>query len=360
MAILRRQNARPISRIHDVNPAVNLDRIIFIAAFVLGTVGSVLLKMTSGVHPFVPAGYAALILLLYVGAAWFGGRIKIEPETIGDNCYYLGFLFTLVSLAYTLYQMVSPERGKVVQIPEVISGFGVALSSTILGVFLRVLMMQLRPDFVAKDREMRAEINKAFDAFRKDMSRMLSQMKAFSTESVQLAAERDERIRASTEKFSDEYREMLKENANLLSTHIKEAFPGVAGQATKDTSAAQHIPRLSGVEPDQVAGQATKDVSAAPVESRTSQENRLQWPDAEFYEDVQASRRQMVAALEECGKLLKLYNEEIKANSRAMQSAADAIEKRLTSAPAAPEQKAGIDTRNRGRKDFWESVFDSA
>lgn len=155
-------------RAHDVAPRENLDRLAFLVAFLLGVTGILLLKIP-GVHPFLTAGYAALILVLYAVAAWLGGRVKIEPEIIGDNCYYLGFLLTLASLSHTLYQMSDPtvNGGRPVDIPEVISGFGVALSSTILGVFLRVFMMHLRPDFVAKEREVRADINRAFMDFRK-------------------------------------------------------------------------------------------------------------------------------------------------------------------------------------------------
>ncbi len=319
-------------RTHDVAPRDTLDRAAFIVAFLFGVGGGVLLKVL-GAHPFVSAGYAALILVLYAVAAWAGGRIKIEPETIGDNCYYLGFLFTLASLSYTLYQMADPSLngGRPVDIPEVISGFGVALSSTIFGVFLRVLMMQLRPDFVAKDREVRADINRAFGEFRKNLSGILSQMKAYSAESVQLASERDERIRTETEKFVDDHHESLKANADFLSTHMKEAFSGAAQQAVRDISAA--------LIESQKAHQ--KHMEQALHEMQEIK-NRLREQEAETYEDIQARRKRMAAELEESEKLLKAQKEEMKASSRAMRSAADAIEKRLIPALDALEKRASV------------------
>ena len=226
-------------RTHDVTPFDNLDRAAFLVAFFLGAGGSVLLK-AFGVHPFIPAAYAAIILGLYAFIAWAGGRVKIEPETIGDNCYYLGFLFTLAALAYTLFQVADPATsgGRRIDIPEVISGFGLALSSTIVGVFLRVYLMQLRPDFVAKDREVRAEINRAFGDFKRGMAGMLSQMKSYAVESVQFASERDERIRNSTEQFLEDHHKALQKSADALSIHMKEAFSDVAQTAAKQVMSA--------------------------------------------------------------------------------------------------------------------------
>ncbi len=78
----------------------------------------------------------------------------LGAEVIGDNSYYLGFLFTLTSLAVTLYFVVDvAAEDRAFAHPEVISGFGVALVSTLVGVFIRVLMMQFRLDLVARERE---------------------------------------------------------------------------------------------------------------------------------------------------------------------------------------------------------------
>ena len=281
-------------RTHDVAPSDTLDRAAFLLAFVLGAGGSLLLK-AMGVHLFVPAVFAAVVLALYAFVAWAGGRLKIEPETVGDNCYYLGFLFTLASLAYTLFQVADPSLtgGRVVDIPEVISGFGLALSSTIFGVFLRVWMMQLRSDFVAKDREMRAEINRSFGDFKKNMSGMLSQMKAYATESVQVAAERDARIRRSTERFLKDHQKSLTENANLLSNHMEQAF-SEAGQKS-----VAHI--MTAIEESRKAQQEQFD---AAIDELQAIRDRLREQETETVQEIQARREGFAAELEETKMLL--------------------------------------------------------
>lgn len=90
-------------------------------------------------------------MLLYAGAVAKVPRLRVRLDQAGDNAYYLGLLFTLVSMAVTLYEFRgtalgdagAPERSGVEQI---IANFGVALGSTIAGIFLRVLLHQMRVD----------------------------------------------------------------------------------------------------------------------------------------------------------------------------------------------------------------------
>ena len=316
-------------RAHDVAPRENLDRLAFLVAFLLGVTGILLLKIP-GFHPFLTAGYAALILVFYAVVAWLGGRVKIEPEIIGDNCYYLGFLLTLASLSHTLYQMSDPtvNGGRPVDIPEVISGFGVALSSTILGVFLRVFMMHLRPDFVAKEREVRADINRAFMDFRKGMSGMLSQMKGYATESVQMASERDERLRKSTEKFTEDHRESLKANADFLADHMKRVFSEAAQKAVQDIS--QAIIESNKAQREQMS-EALKELNALKA--------RLNEQEAESFEEIRQRRKRLMADLETAEVRMKAHNEAMDQYIEITRRSAEAMTKRIVPALDELEEK---------------------
>ena len=310
---------------HDVAPREALDRMAFLVAFVLGVGGGLLLKALEA-HPFLTAGYAALILVIYAISAWAAGRIKIEPETVGDNCYYLGFLFTLASLAYTLYQMSgsTTNGARPVDIPEVISGFGVALSSTIFGVFLRVFLMQLRPDFVAKDREVRADINRAFMDFRKKMSGMLSQMKGYAAESVQLASERDERLRNSTEKFAEDHQESLRTSAELLSKHMNEAFLTVANTAIENISKAV------------TENNRAQQIQIAEMKNLKAQ---LWEQEVESIKEIKQRRKRLIAELEVAEKQVQSHNEAMGQYIMITRRSADAMTKRILPALDALEEK---------------------
>ena len=348
--------------IHDVMPREVLDKAVFAGAFILG-VGGLFLLRTLEVYPFLTAGYAALILVLYAFFAWIGGRIKIEPETIGDNCYYLGFLFTLASLAHTLYRISDPNvnDGSPVDIPVVISGFGVALSSTIFGVFLRVFLMQMRPDFVAKDREIRADINKAFKNFRKEMTNLLLQTKRYATESaqltserdehlrkmtekfiedqqeaykdsaaktVQLALERDQSLRDSTEKFTEDHQESLKASAELLSKHMGETFLSAAKTAVEDISKA--VMEENKKQQVQIA-ETLKEIKDLKV--------RLFEQETESFEDIKHRRQRLIEELENAEQQMQSHNDAMIQYIKITRRSADVMDKRILPALERFEEK---------------------
>jgi hypothetical protein len=302
-----------------VNPRESLDRAAFILAFIAGVGGGVFLKLL-GVHPFITAAYAAVILIAYAVSAWLAGRLQIEPEAIGDNCYYLGFLFTLASLSYTLYQMSAPtgSNGKPIEIPDVISGFGVALSSTIVGVFLRVLMMQMRPDFVAQDRAVRADLNRSYGDFRKTLSGTLSQMKTFSTESIQFAAERDERLRVSTEKFVADHQAALLKTADVLSKNMETKFSEAAKTALNEIAEASLKTTLE-----------TQTAIRELVSEIQALKNNLMAQEAEAFEDIQLRRKRLTTELNAASKKMQEHDEAMSGYIKITRSASDAMSKRM-------------------------------
>ena len=203
-------------KVHDVGAREAWDKIVLLLAFAAGTGGGVALKVL-GFHPFLMAGYSAAVLTLYALIAYVSTVLRLEPEVIGDNSYYLGFLFTLTSLSVTLYFVVAAgaeDRARL--IPEVISGFGVALVSTIVGVFIRVLMMQFRLDIVARERETRVEIDEAARRLRVDMAEAIQQMKLFGVESLQHAAEREKKFMQASDRLAEEMQRSLGEIPRLF------------------------------------------------------------------------------------------------------------------------------------------------
>lgn len=220
-------------RMHDVRNHDYWDKIVLALAFLVGVGGGITLKLL-GAHPFVAAGFSAIILCLYAAIAYLSTSLRVDPEVIGDNAYYLGFLLTLTSLSVTLYFVVesgAEERAKL--IPEVISGFGVALVSTIFGVFIRVLMMQFRVDIVSRERETRVELDQLARRMRIDLVQSLQQMQNFSVESLQRAAEREASMAQATEALAAETKKVLEQTVTMLQRETSEAFREQTGAAVE-------------------------------------------------------------------------------------------------------------------------------
>lgn len=204
--------ARRAKRIYGTSGSATSEAMPLILAFVAGITGSVAFKFLPTAHPFVGAIWAIVVLVAYAIYAYNATQLRLDAETIGDNCYYLGFLFTLTSLAVTLYFVIqAPVSQRADVIPEVISGFGVALASTIGGVFLRVLMQQFKVDMESRERRERQELNEVSRRFRTELGMSLDQIKAFSVESLQQGAEREARMREAFDKLlADMQIELLK------------------------------------------------------------------------------------------------------------------------------------------------------
>lgn len=144
-----------------------IDTVLLIIAFLAGIGSAVILKIM-GLPAWVPALAAGAVIIAYAFATYYSSAARLEPEQIGDNCYYLGFCITLASLAYTLSEL-GKASDDAVMLSNVISGFGVALSSTVVGVMARVVLLQFRVDLAARDKEARSQLNQVMRSFHGEM-----------------------------------------------------------------------------------------------------------------------------------------------------------------------------------------------
>ena len=88
------------------------------------------------------AGVAGAVVLLLMGYYWLND--ENAPEEEGDNVYYLGLLFTLLSLMFALVELFGDDadtRGNAERIRVLLENFGIALTSTVVGIFGRVWLL---------------------------------------------------------------------------------------------------------------------------------------------------------------------------------------------------------------------------
>ena len=110
----------------------------FFVAFLGGGAGIWLTKRMSGDHWVAAMVAAGVILALTI---YYMLNDEDAPEEEGDNVYYLGLLFTLVSLMFALVELFGNEadaRGNAEKIHELLKSFGIALTSTVVGIAGRV------------------------------------------------------------------------------------------------------------------------------------------------------------------------------------------------------------------------------
>ena len=188
----------------------------------------------------VGAAFAAGVAVLAIAAlgreAW---RDPQPTQQAADNVYYLGLLFTLLSLILALVQLfVFGQSDEATRTHELVGNFGIALVSTVVGIVGRVLLQgklgrenasahanqgagtepsasDMAGGLPSEEmRELREEIRQARDAFNHFTRITLSQA---------------EQTRTHTERLVGEFTEHI--------NRLAESELGSAGQAWRETAA---------------------------------------------------------------------------------------------------------------------------
>src|SRR6266404_2165452 len=95
-----------------------LARVPFGVAALGGGIGLIVAK-TKGADQFWVTAAAIGLILAYAFIVYRVNALRLREDQLGDNCYYLGFLYTLASLAWALN-----EFGRTGAIEAIVSNFG--------------------------------------------------------------------------------------------------------------------------------------------------------------------------------------------------------------------------------------------
>lgn len=139
-----------------------------------GIVG-ILLSKYAGLPVWAISVFACLIMVAYAAVVRGKGTGRLRSDQAGDNCYYLGLLFTLTSLGYAIFTFDPADTAT-----TIVQGFGVALATTILGLVLRVFFNQSRVDLFEVEDTARLELAEAAGQLKKELSEIALQFRSFA------------------------------------------------------------------------------------------------------------------------------------------------------------------------------------
>ena len=126
-----------------IKSLVKLDyRNIFGLTFVLGTIFIVLGWLLNSPY-LCGIVFPVLCMLAYSSLGFIEEKNETLIEQFADSIYYLGFLLTLVALIVSLAILNENEYSL-----EGVGGrFGIALITTVLGLFIRIILTNFRKIF---------------------------------------------------------------------------------------------------------------------------------------------------------------------------------------------------------------------
>jgi hypothetical protein len=240
-----------------------LDVLVFVGAFLTGLGLYFVLHWKMQTSQVVVTGTIVLIMMSYAVIVACAPRLRVRLDQAGDNAYYLGLLFTLVSMAFALYEFgtaVSGTSGAAANrtgTQQIIANFGVALASTITGIFLRISLHQMRVDPSEVESMTRIELAEAskriratLDTVTKDLALFHDEARQRSTDAANALLEDTARaVEALNHEVQRVTQEMMTAATSVHEGFVKEAKEQTALFSGMAAEAKAAIERLRSVEP---------------------------------------------------------------------------------------------------------------
>ncbi|MBE1529542.1 aminoglycoside N3'-acetyltransferase [Sphingopyxis sp. OAS728] len=203
-------------------------------AFLLFAIGgsiAIWIAKSLGLDAIWVAGGAMMVMLAYAAVVSLGPKLKLRADQLGDNCYYLGLVFTLASLSYAIFTF-DPARTAT----TIVQGFGVALVSTVLGLVLRVFFSQGQPDLAAAEDNARIALTETAAAVRAELDGVLLAFQTFAIQTQQHLAELRDQVRADVEVVSAGAREAVAASADGARAMLNEQSAETVDELRKATT----------------------------------------------------------------------------------------------------------------------------
>jgi methyl-accepting chemotaxis protein len=163
----------------------------------------------------VVAVLAVAAMVVYGVIAYQMPLVRMRPDRLGDNFYYLGFIYTLASLSAALLQV----RAGMNTI-QLVGSFGIALVTTIVGIAGRVLFVQLRSELEDIEERVRHDLAATSADLRTQLS---ASVREFETVRTALLQTLNETI-IECDKATRLQVEQVDQLAKLAAEQIKKAF----------------------------------------------------------------------------------------------------------------------------------------
>ena len=152
----------------------------------------------------------------------------VRDEQMGDSFYYLGFLYTLTALAVSLFGIEE-------DINELLKNFGIAITTTLVGLIGRIILSQFRESLDEMKEKSERQIS---DSARKLNTQLVQSIDILKNQSIAISKNTDKALQDS----SSSLRRYMVENSKILqestekSKNVIEEFNRQASDITRKIS----------------------------------------------------------------------------------------------------------------------------
>ena len=236
------------SETRPVLPPGMISGLLFFAVVISGS-GYIIISKLNDFGALAVTSVPVLIMIGY--AVLLGARLfRLRDDQAGDNLYYMGFLFTLTSLAVSLYQFSAAGSAE-----QIVQNFGIAIASTIAGITLRILFNQMRRDPVEVEATARMELAEALRRVKRELESVLLEFGYFRRMTQQSVTDALDEAQESIGRAHKEYSGELKK---LSSQRSEQTLDGLNERTVQVLDVSRQLVR----EGEQLAKSTAKIVGA--------------------------------------------------------------------------------------------------
>jgi hypothetical protein len=299
-----------------------IDRWGFFAFAVFGITGIIIAKAL-GTRAWLVAAAAAIVMCAYAALVQTAGTGRLRSDQAGDNCYYLGLIYTLASLAYAIF-FFDPANTAT----TVVQGFGIALATTIMGLVLRVFFSQSRVDLHDTEDDARIALAEAAGRLKGELSQATVAIGDFAHQTQQMLVE---------------LRDQIATDLSVVQKAALESITATSAAATEllktQTAELNNRYKRLAAGTEQIVEQMTRHGEALMAIAANGEGLAGQ---IGSFRDGARELSSIAAALNEQSRLLAEQQQSVSSSGRAAAQAAEVIESRMQSlneAIASFEQK---------------------
>lgn len=161
-----------------------------------------------------------LIMSAYIVLGYHRRDSDVNDEKFADSCYYLGFIFTITSIIFSLFDL--PNIGTKIQ--EIAVRFGAAMVSTVLGLGVRVYLVSFKRDVGDAIKDAEDAVLDVTKKLTEHLKISLEKLCDFESQVDTAAKSSVERVNMQIDNLSKNHAEKLSGFFNDLTNRNQEAF----------------------------------------------------------------------------------------------------------------------------------------
>lgn len=222
----------------------------------------------AGAAPLLVTALVASVVIVYAFVVFQSPQLRLRADQAGDNAYYLGLVFTLLSMAFALWsvgQQIALDDGSRFSVAEkVIGDFGLALGTTLVGIIARIVLHQMRIDPVGVEQATRLQLAQAASQMQGRLDDLSSKFGEFYETLRQKQEDNNALLQAGYEKI-------FGETAARTETTIAESVAMIQAVTTRVSYAMERFTSAANESTSALAAAAGRLADVEPPPSRLSQ-----------------------------------------------------------------------------------------